>query len=277
MLFHGNPYLIQGFNTFLPPGYRIELNNDHTDTITVTTPMGQMTQRTTMYGIPTTLAREPGGTPGVAPPYSQPPFGLAPPPVLPVGIGSGSRPVTPIPIHNHPPPHLGAEMQGMRHLLSHSPGLQSGREENSAVSMLNSLNARQTDKQPSGEFHHAINYLNKIKLRYQDDPETYKQFLEILQTYQKEQKHVQDVSVSFLMIVCRPDSSAETSSSASANEANAGVRAGADVVQGRARSHGRVQGLLTRGDGAGRASPGRGGYIASAYGRPWHSGVLHNT
>ncbi|EIW64077.1 uncharacterized protein TRAVEDRAFT_32917 [Trametes versicolor FP-101664 SS1] len=192
MLFHGNPYLIQGFNTFLPPGYRIELNNDHTDTITVTTPMGQMTQRTTMYGIPTTLAREPGGTPGVAPPYSQPPFGLAPPPVLPVGIGSGSRPVTPIPIHNHPPPHLGAEMQGMRHLLSHSPGLQSRREENSAVSMLNSLNARQTDKQPSGEFHHAINYLNKIKLRYQDDPETYKQFLEILQTYQKEQKHVQD-------------------------------------------------------------------------------------
>ncbi|KAI0639840.1 hypothetical protein C8Q77DRAFT_1083126 [Trametes polyzona] len=193
MLFHGNPYLIQGFNTFLPPGYRIELNNDHSDTITVTTPMGQMTQRTTMYGIPT-LAREPVMPPGVVPPYSQPPFGLPPPPVLPVGIGSGSRPVTPIPIHGHPPPHLAAEMQAMRPPLSHSPALQNGREDNSAVSMLNSLNARQTDKQPNGEFHHAINYLNKIKLRYQDDPETYKQFLEILQTYQKEQRHVQDQS-----------------------------------------------------------------------------------
>ncbi|KAH9858239.1 hypothetical protein C2E23DRAFT_718829 [Lenzites betulinus] len=190
MLFHGNPYLIQGFNTFLPPGYRIELNNDHSDTITVTTPMGQVTQRTTMYGMPT-LARDPAGGPGGAPSY-QPPFGLAPPPVLPVGIGNGSRPVTPIPIHGHPPPHIIAEMQGMRPPLAHSPGLQSGREDNSAVSMLNSLNARQTDKQPNGEFHHAINYLNKIKLRYQDDPETYKQFLEILQTYQKEQRHVQD-------------------------------------------------------------------------------------
>ncbi|KAI0324037.1 hypothetical protein GY45DRAFT_1314444 [Cubamyces sp. BRFM 1775] len=193
MLFHGNPYLIQGFNTFLPPGYRIELNNDHSDTITVTTPLGQTTQRTTMYGIPT-LARESMLAPGMVPQYSQPPFGLPPPPVLPVGIGSGSRPVTPIPIHGHPPPHLAAEMQGMRPPLSHSPAIPGGREDNSAVSMLNSLNARQTDKQQNGEFHHAINYLNKIKQRYHDDPETYKQFLEILQTYQKEQRHVQDQS-----------------------------------------------------------------------------------
>ncbi|KAI9057085.1 hypothetical protein FKP32DRAFT_1584352 [Trametes sanguinea] len=191
MLFHGNPYLIQGFNTFLPPGYRIELNNDHSDTITVTTPMGQMTQRTTMYGVPT-LTRDPVA-PGMPPPYSQPPFGLPPPPVLPVGIGNGSRPVTPIPIHGHPPPHIAAEMQGMRPPpLSHSPALQGGQD--SAVSMLNSLNTRQADKPHNGEFHHAINYLNKIKQRYHDDPETYKQFLEILQTYQKEQRHMQDQS-----------------------------------------------------------------------------------
>ncbi|KAI0778618.1 hypothetical protein BD413DRAFT_510540 [Trametes elegans] len=194
MLFHGNPYLIQGFNTFLPPGYRIELNNDYSDTITVTTPMGQMTQRTTMYGIPSGLAREPMIPPGMVPPYSQPPFGLPPPPVLPVGISSGSRPVTPISVHGHAPPQFAAEMQGMRAPLSHSPALQGGREDNSAVSMLNSLNARQSDKPQTGEFHHAINYLNKIKQRYQDDPETYKQFLEILQTYQKEQRHVQDQS-----------------------------------------------------------------------------------
>ncbi|KAI0375440.1 hypothetical protein BV20DRAFT_960592 [Pilatotrama ljubarskyi] len=193
MLFHGNPYLIQGFNTFLPPGYRIELNTDHSDMITVTTPMGRTTQRTTMYGIPS-LAHDSMVAPGMVPPYSQPPFGLPPPPVLPVGAGTGSRPITPNPMHAHPPPHIAAEMQGMRPSLSHSPAMQGGREDNSAVSMLNSLNARQTDKAPNGEFHHAINYLNKIKLRYQDDPETYKQFLEILQTYQKEQRHVQDQS-----------------------------------------------------------------------------------
>ena len=40
-LFSGHPSLIQGFNTFLPPGYRIECSQDPRDTkITVTTPSG---------------------------------------------------------------------------------------------------------------------------------------------------------------------------------------------------------------------------------------------
>jgi len=43
------------------------------------------------------------------------------------------------------------------------------------------------------EFNHAINYVNKIKNRFSSEPDTYKQFLEILQTYQKEQKPIQEV------------------------------------------------------------------------------------
>ena len=43
------------------------------------------------------------------------------------------------------------------------------------------------------EFNHAINYVNKIKNRFSAEPETYKNFLEILQTYQKEQKPIQEV------------------------------------------------------------------------------------
>jgi paired amphipathic helix protein Sin3a len=44
-LFNGHPALIQGFNTFLPPGYRIECGTeDNPDTIRVTTPSGTMTQ-----------------------------------------------------------------------------------------------------------------------------------------------------------------------------------------------------------------------------------------
>lgn len=40
-LFAGNPSLIQGFNTFLPPGYKIECGaGDDPNTIRVTTPMG---------------------------------------------------------------------------------------------------------------------------------------------------------------------------------------------------------------------------------------------
>ena len=40
-LFNGHPALIQGFNTFLPPGYRIECGSeDNPDAIRVTTPSG---------------------------------------------------------------------------------------------------------------------------------------------------------------------------------------------------------------------------------------------
>ena len=44
-LFNGHPALIQGFNTFLPPGYRIECGAEgNPDAIRVTTPSGTMTQ-----------------------------------------------------------------------------------------------------------------------------------------------------------------------------------------------------------------------------------------
>ena len=36
-------------------------------------------------------------------------------------------------------------------------------------------------------FNHAISYVNKIKTRFASQPDIYKQFLEILQTYQREQ------------------------------------------------------------------------------------------
>ena len=82
-----------------------------------------------------------------------------------------------------------------------SPGLPGGTT--AAANFLGGLNGggpgaggagQAQDKSNGGEFNHAIVYLNKIKTRFSDDPNTYKQFLEILQTYQKEQKHLQDVS-----------------------------------------------------------------------------------
>ena len=42
------------------------------------------------------------------------------------------------------------------------------------------------------EFNHAINYVNKIKNRFQGQPDIYKQFLEILHTYQKEQRSLKE-------------------------------------------------------------------------------------
>ena len=53
-------------------------------------------------------------------------------------------------------------------------------------------------QQPPGvgqplEFDHAINYVTTIKKRFADEPETYKKFLEILHTYQKEQRGIKEV------------------------------------------------------------------------------------
>ncbi|KAH9835880.1 uncharacterized protein C8Q71DRAFT_797373 [Rhodofomes roseus] len=190
MLFHDNPYLIQGFNTFLPPGYRIELSTDprNMDTITVTTPMGIMTQNISAYGAPVRIARESmlPAPAAMIPPSQQPPFPLAPPPVLPVGIGNGSRPATPSRLLSHPPDY-GFSPSAMYS----SPSTAS--QTNAAATFLSNRQGQESIL--PGEFNHAIQFLNKIKVRYEDDSETYKQFLEILHAYQKEQKHLQDSQV----------------------------------------------------------------------------------
>jgi paired amphipathic helix protein Sin3a len=60
-LFAGNPELIQGFNTFLPPGYRIECGaGDDPNAIRVTTPMGTTVQSMPQ---PRPLSRQEGGRP----------------------------------------------------------------------------------------------------------------------------------------------------------------------------------------------------------------------
>ena len=56
--------------------------------------------------------------------------------------------------------------------------------------------ARGGDGQIEIEFNHAITYVNKIKSRFKDKPDTYKQFLEILQTYQRDGRAITEVSPS---------------------------------------------------------------------------------
>uniref|UniRef100_A0A8C2BJ30 Paired amphipathic helix protein Sin3a n=1 Tax=Cyprinus carpio TaxID=7962 RepID=A0A8C2BJ30_CYPCA len=99
-LFKGHPDLIMGFNTFLPPGYKIEVQTN--DLVNVTTP-GQI-HHITPHGI------------------------------------SNNQPV---------------------------------------------------------EFNHAISYVNKIKNRFQGQPNIYKSFLEILHKYQKEQRNAKEAGGSY--------------------------------------------------------------------------------
>ncbi|KAJ7650581.1 hypothetical protein FB45DRAFT_888175 [Roridomyces roridus] len=123
-LFNGHAGLIQGFNTFLPVGYRIECSKDALD-ITVTTPTGTTMQTTNNGFWSTTEARAPPA-PAVVP---------APP----------TRPTSPEPSHE----------QAM---------------------------------EP------AVQYVQKIKQRC--DPETYRQFLDILSRYHHKPDTIDEEEVS---------------------------------------------------------------------------------
>ncbi|KAF9585998.1 Transcriptional regulatory protein sin3 [Lunasporangiospora selenospora] len=163
-LFKGHPTLISGFNTFLPPGYRIECLSSSSDTnmIRVTTPSGHTTT--------------PMGGPIVIPERApMPASGHYNPPPYPMQQGSGYPPSIPS-INQMLPP-------------VNSPGYMS---QPPSQSMPPSGSQNGAKKTPV-EFNHAINYVHKIKNRFANDPETYKQFLELLQAYQKEMKPITDV------------------------------------------------------------------------------------
>ncbi|KAL2754998.1 hypothetical protein ACRALDRAFT_2042819 [Sodiomyces alcalophilus JCM 7366] len=212
-LFAGHPNLIQGFNTFLPPGYRIECGTgSDPNTIRVTTPMGTTVQSIAGRGNP---ADGPHPHPGPGQPLfaqrggnwpQQPPqHGVESPeatfstPVQNSGVFNNHAQALGAPFDNHGPGHPprmvnqppvgapGPAAQPPRTTHTPTPGAGPG---------MNGNNAQQggaLERRGPVEFNHAISYVNKIKNRFQDKPEIYKQFLEILQTYQREQKPIQEV------------------------------------------------------------------------------------
>ncbi|KAF9998622.1 Transcriptional regulatory protein sin3 [Entomortierella chlamydospora] len=166
-LFKGHPTLISGFNTFLPPGYRIEClsSANEANMIRVTTPSGHTT---TQMGGPIVI---PERLPPPAPShYNQPSYHMQ--------QGSGYQPSIPSISQIQLPP-------------VNSPGYMS-QQSSQVLGSSSSQNGSNSKKTPV-EFNHAINYVHKIKNRFANDPETYKQFLELLQAYQKEMKPITDV------------------------------------------------------------------------------------
>ncbi|KAK3945439.1 hypothetical protein QBC46DRAFT_336752 [Diplogelasinospora grovesii] len=212
-LFAGHPNLIQGFNTFLPPGYRIECGlEDNPNSIRVTTPSGSTIHS---IGASRVNPHEPGQPPsGPGQPYLsarpgpwQPPvqhsvespeanFSVPAqngPPVFP-GSGQGGasfESVSPVLQRSLPAAQNGTPVvsQGPVPRNTHTPTPTAGPPMPNA----NAFQQANMEKRGPVEFNHAISYVNKIKNRFQDKPEIYKQFLEILQTYQREQKPIQDV------------------------------------------------------------------------------------
>ncbi|KAK4516705.1 Global transcription regulator sge1 [Mucor velutinosus] len=209
-LFRGHPALISGFNTFLPPGYRIECSTDAyaRDIIKVTTPTGTTS---TTSGEPLNLHSENAATlyyshqqqqqqqqqqrtPAPTQAYPNSSYRNAGGSLPPIATYHPSQQ----PLHHSqrssvpPPSSSSAAMPSSQ--SSHAHRSSSPPPPLSATTTSNNTagDDHGTRRAPV-EFNHAINYVNKIKNRFSNDPETYKQFLEILQTYQKEQKPIQEV------------------------------------------------------------------------------------
>ncbi|KAJ3114140.1 Transcriptional regulatory protein sin3 [Phlyctochytrium bullatum] len=281
-LFRGYPNLINGFNTFLPPGYRLEAPANPKDPVRVTTPQnaggtilgeghnayggppptGGGTSSHTVYyttpgAAPPVYTPLPGSAPApslthsppyphMAPPPSGPhhphphgPPGQQPPPaaggpppmpapaVSPAGAGPSAPPgpsnmgpvpqqsIAPssgLPPQQGPPPpgFIGGPAPTPPQVLSGQPPSSGGPGNPIGGPPAQTVAGAPTtpapppsaatpggaassqNKKAPVEFNHAINYVNKIKNRFAAEPETYKQFLEILQTYQKEQRPIQE-------------------------------------------------------------------------------------
>ncbi|CAO3638075.1 unnamed protein product [Mucor fragilis] len=218
-LFKGHPTLISGFNTFLPPGYRIECSTDprEPDLITVTTPSGVTT---TTGGSASRMHMEAENSASMQGHPQQHHHHQPPPPPPPQSYypyGHMHQPPPPPPPSSsmHHPPHQGASSAHSMHSIPPPPPQQSHPQSMMSQSIYQqpppppsqhnrapvppplhhspTQPSAPTEKRSPVEFNHAINYVNKIKNRFSGDPEVYKQFLEILQTYQKDQKPIQEV------------------------------------------------------------------------------------
>ncbi|KAK5960695.1 transcriptional regulator SIN3 PWA37_002129 [Arxiozyma heterogenica] len=164
-LFKGYPILIQGFNTFLPQGYRIDCTNNPDDPIKVTTPLDSASTTnttTTTTAITNTNTSTFTST-------------LQPPPIAQYSSNQHVVQSNQLPL---PTPVIPT----------------SSTVPSTIPSTVLPTSSTSTVKKPNNvEFSQAINYVNKIKNRFANQPEVYKNFLEILQTYQREQKPIDEV------------------------------------------------------------------------------------
>ncbi|RHY29609.1 hypothetical protein DYB32_005013, partial [Aphanomyces invadans] len=183
-LFKGHPTLIFGFNTFLPPGYRIR--PESLDLYTVPQP-----PPSSAANVPSTpLQARPGG----------PPNGNNGTATLPPLSSNGNTSSSSMSLLRPPPVSIPPSDSAQ----TNQPSSVKKPSSNSSK-QLNQQQAQQASAQAKGlpppvEFDHAILYVTTIKKRFADEPETYKAFLEILHTYQKEQGSIKQVldQVSFL-------------------------------------------------------------------------------
>ncbi|POM78027.1 Paired amphipathic helix protein Sin3, partial [Phytophthora palmivora] len=167
-LFRGYPNLILGFNTFLPPGYRIRPD-------------------TSIEVIPSQMAGRGGVQQSM---YS----GVGAQQSSNANMGHRPPPVT-IPPPPYSPPELHKPTPSSRQQMPAGSQMKTGgkpKKQQQAPPLSGGNAAARSSTNPV-EFDHAIHYVTTIKQRFADEPETYKEFLAILHTYQKEQRSIRQV------------------------------------------------------------------------------------
>ncbi|XKL59158.1 hypothetical protein PGB90_000174 [Kerria lacca] len=220
-LFKGHPELIVGFNTFLPPGYKIEVQSSDsggysfqvsvsipspssststlvpsTQTVLHTTTISNITSTitTTASNLLTGTTLSVVNSPIVAKPITLPNSTITPVLNTPLTISSTAA----VPVTNSVLNNVVTTQSNVVPLSNSSPTQsftmnQAHLAVSQALIHVESGMANQPipQNQPV-EFNHAINYVNKIKNRFQGQPDKYKRFLEILHTYQKEQRTLKE-------------------------------------------------------------------------------------
>lgn len=243
-LFQGHSKLILGFNTFLPPGYRIELRGDQvTGCITGFSSPGGVFMPLSSNGATVQTMRISQAVDHAGAVAQQVPPPPPPPQQMPMRSGhhmTGHHPSAPMPPlqmqqlvpppihavpdrvyerepvyphhHNHKPmsdadPKVAVDSNGMPHQAPHHPAMAmqkveqhmkpAAQNDNAAAALRGFSNPMQPSTTIQGkpvEFEQAVTYVNKIKSRFADDEAVYKDFLNILQTYQKDQKDIAEVN-----------------------------------------------------------------------------------
>lgn len=240
-LFRGHVDLILGFNTFLPPGYKIEVNpsadNNGEMVTTIITPQGTLT---TVSGGPLI---GPGGQIISIVPNNRRPEGTYAAPALPVTytapssssssgyMSASARPAMPSTTAVMPPPGAPPARMGPATTASSSSS-----SSTASASGGTGTGTGGTGAPPHSanmlEFDHAISYVTKIKKRFINEPQvslatrrppscsllfvthvsssfpclhfpfrffvclfsqTYRAFLEILHTYQRQNRNIKEV------------------------------------------------------------------------------------
>lgn len=165
-LFAGHPALIQGFNTFLPPGYHIECSMDPRDAniITVTTPQGTTTQSMTGSLSKASSSAQPRGSTVYTDSQD-------------FSSGSSLQPGTFLP--------SGPFQTTLKNQPTNSQVVPGPTQLSS--SKFPNVHERSVDFPPTEQ---ALEYVNRIKKRYADDPDSYQHFLELLERFNKSPEEV---------------------------------------------------------------------------------------